>query len=214
MNDFFDGMVDVDVSTISGRLVDEDNVVSKGSIDISTMSVPYTSADSVNTPEDLLFPNNMGTRAETTPLTTPSPIYQEHSSQVSSDHLHETVVCHGSLSAAAAKGGIGDEEGWRLYIRMDMLMDCWIPAKVLKLEIIVHSVIIGVGLGASQTPKSIKPLIAALTFHQFVEGIGLGGCITQAKFNSRELGSNNGTLLLTYNSNGNWDWELNQQSVK
>ncbi|KAG8367958.1 hypothetical protein BUALT_Bualt16G0126800 [Buddleja alternifolia] len=92
MNDFFDGTVDVDVSTISGRLVDEDNVVSKGSIDISTMSVPYTSADNVNTPKDLLFPNNMGTRAETTPLTTPSPIYQEHSSQVSSGHLHETVV--------------------------------------------------------------------------------------------------------------------------
>ncbi|KAG8372616.1 hypothetical protein BUALT_Bualt12G0085200 [Buddleja alternifolia] len=63
MNDFFDGTVDVDVSTISGRLVDEDNVVSKGSIDISTMSVPYTSADSVNTPEDLLFSNNMGTGA-------------------------------------------------------------------------------------------------------------------------------------------------------
>ncbi|KAG8387869.1 hypothetical protein BUALT_Bualt02G0066100 [Buddleja alternifolia] len=92
MNDFFDGKVDVDVSTVSGRLVDEDNAVSKGSIDISTMSVPYTSVDSVNMPADLLFPNNMGSRAETTSLITPSPIYQEHSSQVSSDNLHETVV--------------------------------------------------------------------------------------------------------------------------
>ncbi|CAN1170740.1 hypothetical protein LINPERHAP2_LOCUS29163 [Linum perenne] len=25
--------------------------------------------------------------------------------------------------------------------------------------------------------KTIKPLVAALTFHQFFEGLGLGGCI-------------------------------------
>ncbi|CAA3032762.1 zinc transporter 5-like [Olea europaea subsp. europaea] len=55
------------------------------------------------------------------------------------------------------------------------------------LEIIVHSVIIGIALGASESPKTIKPLIAALTFHQFFEGIGLGGCITQAKFKSRAV---------------------------
>ncbi|KAL5806114.1 hypothetical protein ACOSQ4_028847 [Xanthoceras sorbifolium] len=29
--------------------------------------------------------------------------------------------------------------------------------------------------------KTIKPLVAALTFHQFFEGMGLGGCISQAK---------------------------------
>lgn len=45
----------------------------------------------------------------------------------------------------------------------------------------VHSVIIGVSLGASSSPKTIKPLVAALSFHQFFEGIGLGGCITQVK---------------------------------
>lgn len=43
----------------------------------------------------------------------------------------------------------------------------------------VHSVIIGVSLGASESPKTIKPLVAALTFHQFFEGMGLGGCICQ-----------------------------------
>ncbi|XP_057792793.1 zinc transporter 8-like [Salvia miltiorrhiza] len=58
-------------------------------------------------------------------------------------------------------------------------------SQVLELGIIVHSVIIGIALGASQSPKTIKPLIAALSFHQFFEGIGLGGCITQAKFNVR-----------------------------
>lgn len=43
----------------------------------------------------------------------------------------------------------------------------------------IHSVIIGVSLGASESPKTIKPLVAALTFHQFFEGMGLGGCICQ-----------------------------------
>ncbi|CAK9187021.1 unnamed protein product, partial [Ilex paraguariensis] len=45
-----------------------------------------------------------------------------------------------------------------------------------------HSVIIGISLGASETPKTIRPLVAALTFHQFFEGMGLGGCIAQEKF--------------------------------
>ncbi|PAN19038.2 hypothetical protein PAHAL_3G243600 [Panicum hallii] len=54
--------------------------------------------------------------------------------------------------------------------------------KVLELGIIVHSVIIGMSVGASESPSTIRPLVAALTFHQFFEGIGLGGCIVQAKF--------------------------------
>ncbi|XP_059662945.1 zinc transporter 8-like [Cornus florida] len=55
-------------------------------------------------------------------------------------------------------------------------------SQVLELGIVVHSVIIGISLGASESPKTIKPLVAALTFHQFFEGMGLGGCISQAKF--------------------------------
>ena len=43
----------------------------------------------------------------------------------------------------------------------------------------VHSVIIGVSLGASQSAETVKPLLAALSFHQFFEGLGLGGCISQ-----------------------------------
>ncbi|KAK7316523.1 hypothetical protein RJT34_00051 [Clitoria ternatea] len=55
-------------------------------------------------------------------------------------------------------------------------------SQVLELGIIVHSIIIGISLGASESPKTIKPLVAALTFHQFFEGMGLGSCITQANF--------------------------------
>ncbi|KAK9937226.1 hypothetical protein M0R45_014030 [Rubus argutus] len=62
-----------------------------------------------------------------------------------------------------------------------------IISQVLELGIVIHSVIIGVSLGASESPKTIKPLVAALTFHQFFEGMGLGGCICQAKFKSRAI---------------------------
>lgn len=55
-------------------------------------------------------------------------------------------------------------------------------SQVLELGIVVHSVVIGISMGATQSPKTIKPLIAALSFHQFFEGLGLGGCISQAKY--------------------------------
>ncbi|KAJ0960060.1 hypothetical protein J5N97_000175 [Dioscorea zingiberensis] len=57
-----------------------------------------------------------------------------------------------------------------------------IISQVLELGIVVHSVIIGISLGASESPSTIRPLVAALSFHQFFEGMGLGGCIVQAKF--------------------------------
>lgn len=55
--------------------------------------------------------------------------------------------------------------------------------QVLELGIVVHSVIIGISLGASQSPATIKPLLVALSFHQFFEGMGLGGCISQVNSN-------------------------------
>lgn len=47
-----------------------------------------------------------------------------------------------------------------------------------------HSVIIGLSLGVSQSPCTIRPLVAALSFHQFFEGFALGGCISEAQFKS------------------------------
>ncbi|CAL9046372.1 zinc transporter 8-like [Musa acuminata AAA Group] len=58
-------------------------------------------------------------------------------------------------------------------------------SQVLELGIVVHSVIIGIALGASETPSTIKPLVVALSFHQFFEGVGLGGCLVQAKLKPR-----------------------------
>ena len=50
---------------------------------------------------------------------------------------------------------------------------------MLELGIVTHSVIIGVTLGVSESPCTIRPLLAALSFHQFFEGFALGGCIAQ-----------------------------------
>ncbi|KAG6503630.1 zinc transporter 5-like [Zingiber officinale] len=62
-----------------------------------------------------------------------------------------------------------------------------IIAQVLELGILVHSVIIGISLGVSNSPSTLKPLLVALIFHQFLEGMGLGGCIAQARFKVRSM---------------------------
>ncbi|XP_055805650.1 fe(2+) transport protein 1-like [Solanum dulcamara] len=55
-------------------------------------------------------------------------------------------------------------------------------AMMLELGIIVHSIVIGISLGASNNTCTIKGLVAALCFHQMFEGMGLGGCILQAEY--------------------------------
>ncbi|XP_021735924.1 zinc transporter 4, chloroplastic-like [Chenopodium quinoa] len=58
-------------------------------------------------------------------------------------------------------------------------------SQVLELGIVSHSVLIGLSLGVSHSPCTIKPLVAALSFHQFFEGFALGGCIAQAQFKDK-----------------------------
>lgn len=53
---------------------------------------------------------------------------------------------------------------------------------MLEIGIIFHSVIIGVTMGMSQNVCTIRPLVAALAFHQIFEGMGLGGCVAQVSF--------------------------------
>ncbi|KAL5231109.1 hypothetical protein ABZP36_029885 [Zizania latifolia] len=60
-------------------------------------------------------------------------------------------------------------------------------SQVLELGVVVHSLIIGMSLGASDFPSTVRPLVPALTFHQLFEGIGLGGCIVQAKFRVKSM---------------------------
>ncbi|KAG8387083.1 hypothetical protein BUALT_Bualt03G0216400 [Buddleja alternifolia] len=91
------------------------------------------------------------------------------------------VPVHTHATHGHAHGAVSSDSGDTELLRHRVI------SQVLELGIIVHSVIIGIALGASESPKTIRPLIAALTFHQFFEGIGLGGCITQARFKSRAV---------------------------
>lgn len=59
--------------------------------------------------------------------------------------------------------------------------------QILELGIVSHSVIIGLSLGVSESPCTIRPLILALSFHQFFEGFALGGCISQAQFKTASV---------------------------
>ncbi|XP_065851590.1 fe(2+) transport protein 1-like [Euphorbia lathyris] len=63
-----------------------------------------------------------------------------------------------------------------------------VVAQVLEAGIVVHSVVIGLSMGTSDNACTIRPLIAALCFHQLFEGMGLGGCILQAQYGMKMKG--------------------------
>ncbi|XP_015932416.1 zinc transporter 1 [Arachis duranensis] len=98
-----------------------------------------------------------------------------HDAHVGHIHVH-THATHGHAhgSANSSHGLVTSE-----LIRKRII------SQVLEIGIVVHSVIIGISLGTANSIDSIKPLLVALSFHQFFEGMGLGGCISQAKFESR-----------------------------
>ncbi|KAJ6688543.1 ZINC TRANSPORTER 10-RELATED [Salix koriyanagi] len=85
-------------------------------------------------------------------------------------HFHGHGHGHGHHSEAKLDGGATKLLRYRVI------------AMVLELGIIVHSVVIGLSLGASNNTCTIKGLVAALCFHQMFEGMGLGGCILQAEY--------------------------------
>lgn len=86
------------------------------------------------------------------------------------DHQHG----HGPHSHSAM---LSEQESAQLRHR--------VISQVLELGIVAHSVIIGITLGTSESPCTIRPLLAALTFHQFFEGMALGSCIAQAGYKRR-----------------------------
>ncbi|GJM88865.1 hypothetical protein PR202_ga05439 [Eleusine coracana subsp. coracana] len=89
-----------------------------------------------------------------------------------SDGAHNHGHAHGMAALAA-----GDDE----------LVRHRVVSQVLELGVVVHSLIIGMSLGASDFPSTVRPLVPALTFHQLFEGVGLGGCIVQAKFRLKSV---------------------------
>ncbi|XP_058198816.1 zinc transporter 6, chloroplastic [Rhododendron vialii] len=83
-----------------------------------------------------------------------------------------------SAESGGELGVIGERSAAEELLRMKQRL----VSQVLEIGIIFHSVIIGVTMGMSQNQCTIRPLVAALAFHQIFEGMGLGGCIAQAGF--------------------------------
>ncbi|XP_023554712.1 zinc transporter 1-like isoform X1 [Cucurbita pepo subsp. pepo] len=100
---------------------------------------------------------------------------EEHAGHV---HVH-THATHGHAHGSTAAAVPAEDLSLTELIRYRII------SQVLELGIVIHSVIIGISLGTSQSPATIKPLLIALSFHQFFEGMGLGGCISQAQFRWR-----------------------------
>ncbi|XP_037472531.1 zinc transporter 5-like [Triticum dicoccoides] len=110
------------------------------------------------------------TNAKRAAAVTDEPAHDEPESAPDGHHGH----AHGmSVLAAPADG--------------DELVRHRVISQVLELGVVVHSLIIGMSLGASDFPSTVRPLVPALTFHQLFEGIGLGGCIVQAKFRLKSV---------------------------
>lgn len=79
------------------------------------------------------------------------------------------------LGGGCGGGELGEVERGEELVRLKQRL----VSQVLEIGIIFHSVIIGVTMGMSQNVCTIRPLVAALAFHQIFEGMGLGGCVAQ-----------------------------------
>ncbi|KAL2942981.1 Zinc transporter 1 [Bienertia sinuspersici] len=111
-----------------------------------------------------LVMDSMGSRHYSMSLLQDSNAANKEATDAYNNHGHGHCV-----TSTALPEGVSKEELIRFRI----------TSHVLEIGIVVHSVIIGLSMGTSQKLDTIKPLIAALCFHQFFEGIGLGGCIVQ-----------------------------------
>ncbi|KAL5836207.1 hypothetical protein ACOSQ3_015761 [Xanthoceras sorbifolium] len=101
-----------------------------------------------------------------------------HGQDACDGHVKDQAHAHAHAHAHSNGHGFADgdaESGVRHVV----------VSQVLELGIVSHSIIIGISLGVSHSPCTIRPLIAALSFHQFFEGFALGGCISQAQFKTQ-----------------------------
>ncbi|CAN6865108.1 unnamed protein product [Brassica oleracea] len=86
--------------------------------------------------------------------------------------------------SAPTHASIGHSHGF-LLISQDDHVD---PRKRILTQILELGIVVleikeyRISLGVSPSVSAIKPLVAAITFHQLFEGFGLGSCISEAKF--------------------------------
>ncbi|KAH3757467.1 ZIP Zinc transporter [Pelomyxa schiedti] len=88
---------------------------------------------------------------------------QAHAPEHEHEHEHE----HHGHEHALLKPGV--------------TVQAYVVAHVLEFGIALHSIIIGMALGASTDESDVQALLIALTFHQFFEGIALGVSVSEAQ---------------------------------
>ncbi|PUZ37658.1 hypothetical protein GQ55_9G137800 [Panicum hallii var. hallii] len=108
-----------------------------------------------------------------------------HGSPPPQVHLHGHGHLDDMSEPAASTEAVGKVEEDDVEAGRTQLLRNRVIVQVLEMGIVVHSVVIGLGMGASQNVCTIRPLVAALCFHQLFEGMGLGGCILQAEYGAR-----------------------------
>ncbi|GAB4836828.1 hypothetical protein Ancab_001742 [Ancistrocladus abbreviatus] len=93
-------------------------------------------------------------------------------------HTHTNTMVDEATAVEVGGGceGVDEKENESKLLRYRIV------AQVLEVGIVVHSVVIGLSMGVSNNPCTIRPLVAAMCFHQLFEGMGLGGCILQAEY--------------------------------
>ncbi|ESQ53853.1 hypothetical protein EUTSA_v10025584mg [Eutrema salsugineum] len=105
-------------------------------------------------------------------------------------HRHSLSMGPEGFEALAKRSGVSGGAGYghghdHGDVGFDSGVRHVVVSQILEMGIVSHSIIIGISLGVSHSPCTIRPLIVALSFHQFFEGFALGGCVAEAKLTPR-----------------------------
>jgi zinc transporter ZupT len=101
------------------------------------------------------------------------------------EHEHEQVKNEDKLQNEIHNTAV-DQFDWILTLDNANSWNALITAYMLEISIAVHSIIIGFDLGILTSVPTFVSLLIAISFHQFIEGLGLGATILGSK---TELGN-------------------------
>ncbi|KAJ4913771.1 Zinc transporter 9 [Raphanus sativus] len=100
-------------------------------------------------------------------------------------HRHSLSMGPEGFEALANRSGVAGHGHDHGDVGLDSGVRHVVVSQILEMGIVSHSIIIGISLGVSHSPCTIRPLLLALSFHQFFEGFALGGCVAEAKLTPR-----------------------------
>ncbi|EFH43470.1 hypothetical protein ARALYDRAFT_353523 [Arabidopsis lyrata subsp. lyrata] len=102
-------------------------------------------------------------------------------------HRHSLSMGAEGFEALAKRSGVSGHGHGHGHgdVGLDSGVRHVVVSQILEMGIVSHSIIIGISLGVSHSPCTIRPLLLALSFHQFFEGFALGGCVAEARLTPR-----------------------------